>query len=149
MEFVGKGVWAVGRMILTWLGAGATAFVVSDYVVRANMSSVETTNEALISAMELLTQNIGKNTDALDGLRDKLEELARSNVKQEGQLVGIQGQVDKIEIAVQKAGIDIRAAYTLDELIKPSTTDWTSFFQLNSIPDGAPVFLELKTNLRD
>ncbi len=149
MEYVVKGTWLVARMVLTWLGAGVTAFVVSDYVVRANMSSVKTTNEALISAMELLTQNIGKNTDALDGLREKLNELARSNVKQEGQLVGIQGQVDKIQSAVQEAGIDIKAAFTIDDLLKPDALDWTKIKTRYNISEGSPVFIQLEPDQRN
>jgi hypothetical protein len=134
--------WVVLRMVMTWAGSATLAFWVSDYVVKAHMSNLDETNAALINSIDLLNQSILVNTASLDGLRNKLDEVSNSSVKQEGQLVVIQDQMAKIQTAVEAAGIDIKAKFSLEGLFDSKSMDWAAIKSKYNLSEAAPIFIQ-------
>lgn len=135
--------WVVLRMVMTWAGSTLIAFWVADYVVKSHMSAMDETNAALISSLDLLNQSILSNTASLDGLRAKLNEVSTSSVRQEGQLVVIQDQVAKLQTAVEGAGIDIKAKFSLEDFFDPKSSDWAAVKTKYNLSEAAPIFIQL------
>lgn len=139
--------WVLLRMVMTWAGSAVIAFWVADYVVKANMSAMDETNAALINSLDLLNQSILSNTSSLDSLRNKLDEVSKSTVKQEGQLVVIQDQMAKIQTAVEAAGIDIKAKFSLEGLLDSKSVDWTAIKTKYNLSEAAPIFIQVGPRL--
>lgn len=155
-------VW-VARLVISLALGAATAwgvsFLVADYVVRANTSSMEQTLAAVIqannataagnensiagivTALETLNATLTETNRAVGGLREDLTFLAGLQKDASGEIALLRVDVDRITRSIEDAGIKVSA--DLKSLFSPSNEAWSAVRASYGLSDEAPIFLQI------
>lgn len=103
---------ALVSLVLTAVAVWTISFKTADYVVAANVSSMDSTLNGLQSSIDRLNETVRDNIMATQRLHDTLSLLRADTASQSQEISFLRSDVTKIASAVQDAGIQIRIRAT-------------------------------------
>jgi hypothetical protein len=138
----------VGRLLIGVISAGLTsfliAFAVADYVVKANTASNAAAFQSLQTSLELLNANVIENTSVLSTIRDEIADLSEEAATQGTNISFIRRDLEKVQTAVQGAGIAIPAIGAVDGGVVINTSKWRELQEIFGATGDEPIFIEVK-----
>lgn len=133
-------IW-LARLGISVVTLAGTAFLVADYVVKANTASINQTFDTLNASLQLLNETILENAAATRSLSDQMQELLRRSEVQSATLAQLDAKVSAVTGAVQDAGIDIRISSDASEDGK--SIGLADFKRAVGVSDDAPIYLQI------
>lgn len=164
MEKVFTKVWIIRAaisLVVTAATAWGVSFLVADYVVRANTTSIGQTLDAvlqannataagnensiagIVRAIENLNDTVAETNRAVGGLREDLTFLVGLEKESGGQIALLQADVARLMTAVNGAGINVDFALAIKSALSPSSEMWSTIRTEYGISDDAPIFLKI------
>lgn len=156
-------VWLVRLAIslfATAVVAWGVSFIVADYVVRANTSSMERSIEAvlqangataagadasakgILTALEMINATLKETNRAVGGLRDETTFLVGLQKDSAGEIARLRTDLDSLRAKIEQAGIDVN--FDIKSLFAPSNEMWSTIRAEYGISDEEPVFLKIE-----
>ena len=165
MDKVFTKVWIIRAaisLVLTAATAWGIAFLVSDYVVRANTTSIEQTLAAvlqannataagnensiagIVTALETLNATLVETNRVVGGLRDDLTFLVGLPKDSAGQIALLQADVERIGRAINEAGIKVDVTADIQSLFSPQSEVWSTVRANYGLSGEEPIFLKIE-----
>lgn len=120
--------------------ASAISFLVSDYVVRANTTTMTDTFSAMQSSLDRINENLNVTNSELVKVRDEIGGIRGDTSSQMTEIGYIRRDLSKVQAAVQNAGIPIPVNGS-SVIANPKT--WKAIFEQYKSNGDTPIFLEI------